>query len=185
LGQYSRTRPFKFSFAPRCWGLLVSVKYRDTAARVTKSGSVANAARQRSGRHHRHRRHGFGRFFAWATATFKLQERRGPIHRTYTSALVCEFDKEVESGLGKLSEVKRLLSVALAEAYGWKYESSLFRLAFNVDPTAIPHLRNTTFILERRVQYQYSENRYFSAAPLKTAQHISLLETIERELLAK
>src|SRR5262245_1582787 len=32
-------------------------------------------------------------FFEWATATFKLQERRGPIRRTYTSGIVCEFDR--------------------------------------------------------------------------------------------
>jgi hypothetical protein len=120
----------------------------------------------------------------WATDKFKLKERLAPIHRTYTSGLVCIFDKSVESGLGKLTTICDLLSKACNDLYGWKYKYNLNRLAFNVDPTEIPHLRSTNFILERRLQVPYSENRYFSIAPLKTEAHIELLETIERELLS-
>ena len=122
-------------------------------------------------------------FLKWATDTFKLQERLSPVRRTYTSALVCIFEKSVEFGLGKLSTVCDLLSKALSDAYGWKYQYNLNRLAFTVDPMAIPHLRSTNFIIERRLQVPYSENRYFSIAPLKTEEHVKLLETIERELL--
>lgn len=122
-------------------------------------------------------------FLKWATDTFKLQERIGPVRRTYTSSLVCIFEKTVESGLGNLSRVCDLVSRALNDSYGWKYQYNLNRLAFNVDPKDIPHLRITNFVLERRLQSPYSENRYFSIAPLNTEKHIQLLETIERELL--
>lgn len=124
-------------------------------------------------------------FISWATATFGLQPRTTSIKRTYTSALVCNFDKDVESGLGPLARACDLFSRALKESYGWDYSAKLNRLAFNVDPKDIPHLRNTNFILERRLQNPngYSENRYFSIASLKTEAHVRLLETIERELL--
>jgi len=123
-------------------------------------------------------------FRKWATAVFKLQEPISLVRRTYTSALVCDFDKLVESGLGKLSRTTELLFRALNDAYGWDYKFNLNRLAFNVDPKDIPHLRSTNFILERRVQVSYEQNRYFSIAPLTTEAHIKLLETIEQELLA-
>ena len=123
-------------------------------------------------------------FRVWATAVFKLQEPISLVRRTFTSALVCDFDKSIESGLGKLSCTADLLSRALNDAYGWDYKYNLNRLAFNVDPKNIPHLRATNFILERRVQVSYEQNRYFSIAPLTTAAHIKLLETIEHELLA-
>ncbi len=119
----------------------------------------------------------------WAVEAFKLKERITPAHRTYTSSLVCIFDKSVESGLGKLTAISDLLSKAYNDSYGWKYKFDLNRLAFNVDPKDIPHLRSTNFVLERRIQVAYSENRYFSIAPLKTEDHVALLETIERELL--
>jgi hypothetical protein len=122
--------------------------------------------------------------FQWTRDEFKLKERTTPIHRTYTSGIVCTFDKSVESGLGKLAAISELLSKAYFDSYGWKYRFDLQRLAFNVDPKDIPHLRSTNFILERRVGTPYSENRYFSIAPLRTEDHIALLETIERELLA-
>jgi hypothetical protein len=122
-------------------------------------------------------------FMQWAADTFGLQERTSPIQRTYTSALVCIFDKAIEAGLGKLSGICELLSRALNASYGWDYQFSLSRLAFNVDPKAIPTLRATNFILERRVQADYSENRYFSIAPLKTDEHIDLLRRLEDELL--
>jgi hypothetical protein len=118
-------------------------------------------------------------FLAWATTTFKLRERQSPIRRTYTSAFICKFDKEIESGLGKLDQVRKLLSKALNTAYGWDYEYNLNRLNFMVDPMSIPHLRNTNFVMERRLQFPYSENRYYCIAPLSTEAHTHLLEDIE------
>lgn len=107
-------------------------------------------------------------FITWSTEAFKLQERKSPVRRTYTSALVCSFEKTVKSGLGKLSQVCDLLSKSLKNAYGWEYHYNLNRLAFNVDPGSIPHLRGTNFVIERRVQVPYSDNRYYSVAPLTT-----------------
>lgn len=118
-------------------------------------------------------------FLAWSTETFKLRERQSPMRRTYTSAFVCTFGKAIESGLGKLDQIRRLLSEALNSAYGWEYEYNLNRLGFMVDPLAIPHLRNTNFVMERRLQFSYSENRYYCIAPLPTEAHERLLETLE------
>jgi hypothetical protein len=123
-------------------------------------------------------------FSQWATDTFGLQQRSSPFRRTYTSALVCIFDKAVESGLGKLAGLTKLFSQSLREAYGWDYKYDLFRLGFNVDPKTIPHLRSTNFLFERRGQANYAENRYYCVAPLRTDDHIQLLEKIETEFLS-
>lgn len=124
-------------------------------------------------------------FVAWATETFNFQPRTSPVRRTYTSALVCTFNKDIEAGFEFIGRACALFSTALNETYGWDYPVKLNRLSFNVDPKAVPHLRNTNFILERRLQNpnDYSENRYFTTAALKTERHVRLLETIERELL--
>jgi hypothetical protein len=123
-------------------------------------------------------------FFAWATETFKLRERQSPPHRTYTSVIVVEFANAVEAALGKLARIRKMLSKSMKNAYGWDYEFNLQRLAFAVDQTTIPQLRSTQFYIERKLGVPYSENRYYSMAPLKTEEHILLLAAIETELLA-
>jgi hypothetical protein len=123
-------------------------------------------------------------FFAWATETFKLRERQQPALRTYTSAVVIEFEKEIEPALGKMAEVCGLLSDALKSSYGWEYTYNASRLTFSVDPLAIPPYRGTTFMLERRVQTPYSENRFYSAASLRTQDHLKLLQAIETNFLS-
>jgi hypothetical protein len=119
-------------------------------------------------------------FLAWATETFKLRERISPPHRTYTSAVVVAFETAVEPALGKLAQVCELLSRSLKAAYGWDYHYNLLRFGFSVDPRTIPHLRNTAFTIERRVNAPYEENRYYSFAPLQTEEHLRVLEQIER-----
>lgn len=122
-------------------------------------------------------------FIAWATAEFKLKERQSPSSRTYTSAVVIKFEKDLEPALGKMAKVRTLLSDALKSNHGWDYTYSTSRLMFSVDPQSMPPYRNTNFILEKRAQVPFSENRYFSAAPFRTEEHLRLLETIEKELL--
>ncbi len=126
-------------------------------------------------------------FVEWATVSFGLSERTTPQRRTYTNAIVCVFDKSLETGLGALGRTCGLLSQAMKDAYGWEHEFNLFRLGFNVDPKTAPNLRATNFVLERRIltPNTYSENRYYSIAPLPTVAHERLLETIERDLLSK
>lgn len=41
----------------------------------------------------------------------------------------------------------------------------------------------SSFSIERREQTRHSENKYFSAAPLETAQHLQLLEEFEKDML--
>lgn len=123
-------------------------------------------------------------FFAWATNTFKLRERQNQVQRTYTSAVIIEFAKEIEPALGKLEKVVGMLSAALKDSYGWDYKYNVSRLAYSVDPEEIPHLRNTQFVLERRINVNYSENRYYSIAPIRTRDHLKLLTAIETELLS-
>jgi hypothetical protein len=123
-------------------------------------------------------------FFKWAGETFKLRERQTPAQRTYTSVIVFDFDKAIEPILGKLLGITGMLSESLRAAYGWEYEYGLQRLAYQVDPTAVKLLRNTLFFIERRLNVAFSENRYYSGAPLRTEQHMALLAAIEQELFA-
>jgi hypothetical protein len=120
----------------------------------------------------------------WAKEKFGVRERHTPMRRTFVSSIVFELDKDFEEAFDRLSKLTQLMSSSLELAYGWKYEYNLQRLSFAVDPLQIPHLRNTHFYIERKVQVSYSANRYWSGAPLTTERHTKLLEAIETELFS-
>jgi hypothetical protein len=123
-------------------------------------------------------------FSTWASETFGIRERQSPMSRTFVSSIVFEFDEDIEKAFGKLSKLAQLMASCLESAYAWKYEYNLQRLSISVDPLQIPHLRNTQFFIERRLQVPYSTNRYWSGAPLTTGQHTKFLEALETELLS-
>jgi len=119
-------------------------------------------------------------FFKWAIGAFNVREPRSSAARTYASVIIYE----TEATFDIVPRIANLISRYLRSAYNWDYKCDLHRIDFQVDPTTIPHLRNTQFFIERRALTPFSKNRYYSGAPLKTKEHVSLLEAIESELRA-
>jgi hypothetical protein len=61
----------------------------------------------------------------------------------------------------------------------------LSRLDFEVDKTVIAgQLTVPKFVLERRAAVSFTQERYFSAAPMHTRDHLAVLEQIERAAAA-
>jgi hypothetical protein len=101
--------------------------------------------------------------------------------RQYVSNVIVRFERNVEDSIGVLGEIQKILTPALQAATGiTNQEPKLERIGFAFDPTLIPASKEqlTSFNLERRLQHPYSENRYFSGAPLRTGDHIRVLEQI-------
>jgi hypothetical protein len=117
-----------------------------------------------------------GDLLNWAKDEFPLRERATPARRTYTNVAIVEFERNVERGLGKLAAIGNLLAESLHSAYGWDYEYNVHRIAFSVDPLCIPQFRNTQFFIERRLKNPYSENRYYSGAPMQTERELWIRE---------
>jgi len=120
---------------------------------------------------------------SWTTVSFGLKERRTIIPPRFTSLVNIEFEAPVEPSIDRLMAITKCIAASFNRAYGSSVEINLLRLAFNADPLSVPNLVNTQFFIERRIQRPYSENRYQSGAPLRTEDHIGLLESIEDALL--
>ncbi len=103
--------------------------------------------------------------------------------RIYTSNLVVEFDLLPKVLLDRIFRLSDKLREALNDQYGWDHPTSLHRLAFSSDPSAIPAHRNTLFAIERRANIPFHQNWFWSAAPLPILKHIRLLEAVEREFI--
>jgi len=118
----------------------------------------------------------------WTKNQFEVRDRLTEIPRTYSSLVTVEFDRAIEPTLRGVEAFVKNLELALKKAYGWNLETKILRLGINADPQSVPPLRNTQFFIERRIGRPYSENRYQSGAPLRTKEHVVLLQNIETQL---
>jgi hypothetical protein len=101
--------------------------------------------------------------------------------RQYVSNCLVQFEKAIEEHVKVLRDIQKILSPALKSATGINEEPQIERLGFSFDPTLIPASKAqamTGFVIERRVEHAYSENRYVSGAPLRTKDLIRVMEQI-------
>ncbi|MEX2304505.1 MAG: hypothetical protein WD733_26420 [Bryobacterales bacterium] len=97
--------------------------------------------------------------------------------KQYASEIVTHFDKQL--AIPAFDRVCQLLS---RFAYSSTLHFATGGLVFDTDPT-MPG-RQAPFRFERRVGASLSENLYYSHGPLKTNDHIAVLEAIEEALPA-
>src|ERR1019366_7101267 len=81
------------------------------------------------------------------------------------------------------------LVTGLVRGYGFTacpdYEPSSFILFFDNSKFTNPPTFAGSFLVDRRAGAGYEENRYYSQAPLRTADHIALLNELEKLLMKK
>ena len=115
----------------------------------------------------------------WLIKTFGVRRPQTTFQRNYQSHLVVEFDGR--SAIHRFEMVAKIMGAAFNAAHPLlKGEFDVQRLAFAIDPALVPPHTTTGFIFERRGQALYSLNRYFCMAPLRTEDHVRLLEEIEK-----
>ena len=100
--------------------------------------------------------------------------------KSYVSNVVVEFDKGLEEHLHVIARMEEEINASRPGKPSFKIK----RIGFggeNSAPLTDPLLavEATEFLIERRASRPFSDNRYFSSAPLRTADHIQALERIE------
>lgn len=104
--------------------------------------------------------------------------------RQFVSSVIVDFDRSIDRSFDMLKAFNRSFSEALYAAYGYSLDPSIRRIAFACDPLNLPPQAVAEFTLERRAGVPFSQNRYFSAAPLPTKVHLDLLQSFEKLLIA-
>lgn len=101
----------------------------------------------------------------------------------FQSQIVVEFDRPPERLLKSLKEIATAIAEPLSEIYGTEIPMEFARLDFDFDkltaPTATPIATVHRFIIERRLGVPFNKQRFFCAAPMRTQNHIEVLEKIE------
>src|SRR5260221_3228760 len=109
---------------------------------------------------------------------FRLRDAE--VQRFYVSALVVKFERNFEDYIAPLHKIKNIVQSATGRVDG----IALKRLALGPEGDAGPFVsidpvEYTDFILERRSGSPFSDNRYFTVAPVSTESNLEMLQHIE------
>jgi hypothetical protein len=124
--------------------------------------------------------------FGWAQKELKLKRADQTGIRVYSSSLVVQFENDANGLLAKHKEVVGLISSALRKTYKFSLSAGMARIGIRPDPEELsPRMAGliVEFSLERRVFAPYSEQKFYSTAPLPTKDHIELLNRLEQAVL--
>lgn len=118
----------------------------------------------------------------WATTKFKLNYKPGDIrHFAYVSSLTFYSDAPLLVPTTPISNLADRTSRIVSEIWGEDIQYYGLNIGVGHDPLARKY-GMASFYITRRAETRFSENKYFSEAPLPTADHLRLLEEYEREV---
>jgi hypothetical protein len=112
---------------------------------------------------------------AWTkfSELFKMPSHQSILkRRLYISQVFVNTDKDLQLLNPKLSPICEYLS--------GEHQNRVFRLGgISFWPDQTVKFNPISFTFERTINVPFSENRYYSAAPLQTDQHLDLLDKLE------
>jgi hypothetical protein len=105
-----------------------------------------------------------------------------PRDKLYESAVTFYSDKELLKPLAALNNISRSISNKLNATTGAAIDYYPFGIGLSADHAKIPSLKPIPFRIERREGVDFGANIYFSAAPLKTDDHIEIINEWEKSV---
>ncbi|MGC2111095.1 MAG: hypothetical protein WA655_16385 [Candidatus Korobacteraceae bacterium] len=81
------------------------------------------------------------------------------------------------------NKLEQSLSRIIQERTGLNLVHQPTRLDFDFDRTVAQQLPIAMFTIQRRAVTPFSENKYFTEAPLRSEEHVALIEEFERDVL--
>lgn len=117
----------------------------------------------------------------WMESAFGLKRvETHDINRAYESGLLVRSEAKLLGALEALAPIQEMIAKSVKAAMGLEAKLEPFGIAFAVDQTLIAGMKPNPFRLERRAGVGFDTNYYVSQAPMRTVDHIKLLERLEK-----
>jgi hypothetical protein len=117
----------------------------------------------------------------WAISQFKLPVRQGST-KVYFSQIEVQATADLGKAISTFSSIGDAIVKSL-NSYGQKPQSfQLSGIKLHTDISSAPPPAPPEFVFERRSGQPYQSLKYFSTAPLKTKDHLAILERLEKSL---
>ncbi len=122
----------------------------------------------------------------WAASEFGLAYRPGMIKRKgYVSNLTFYSEIPLLSGLNDaISKLSARIGDATSQVVGHPLSFETVGITINHEWPQVAGRPIAAFTINRRIETPFSENKYFSEAPLPTDLHLTLLQDLENDLSA-
>ena len=102
------------------------------------------------------------------------------VNKMYESTLLVETDQKIFKPLDEFAGIARLIESALHDSSGLEMQYHNFGLSLSADQSQNPFLKPIPFRFERKEGIEFSRHQFFTTAPLKTKQHLNILEQLEQ-----
>lgn len=118
----------------------------------------------------------------WTAAKFDLNYKPEMIeHFGYVSGVTFYSDVPILEVNPALTKLATATEKAVSDIWKEPFHYETINITIGHDPLARKY-GVASFVLTRRAEAKFSENKYYSEAPLPTDMHISLLEEFEAEI---
>ena len=119
-------------------------------------------------------------FLDWAEIEFNLQYfDNDPVRIGYNSQVEIQLDSKFFENFSFLSSLQSKIGNIL-KSYNYQVcEFSCTGFSMHYDNSIKHIVLPSVFQVERKIGYDFEENIFFSQAPMKTADHLKLLEMVE------
>jgi hypothetical protein len=122
---------------------------------------------------------------SWVREQFGFRNISSRVRRLYASTIVVDFETPLSRILSGYEIISKLITsrtvTIMPEMPEPTQPMQFSRIDFEVDRTTmIGQLAVPKFVLERRSGVSFSQERYFSIAPMHTTDHVAVIEQIEK-----
>ncbi len=102
------------------------------------------------------------------------------IGRIYESTLLVQTNHDVFKPLSTFFELRGMIENMLHDSTNLRIPYQDFGIAFSANQAGNPVLKPIPFRFERKEGIDFSHHQFFTVAPLKTKQHLKILERLEQ-----
>lgn len=118
---------------------------------------------------------------SWVRSEFGFRDIASGVRRLYSSTIVVDFDTSPLMLLRSFESIVELISSRTITIVPGRQPMKFARLDFEIDKKELPgQAAGSKFVIERRANIGFEQERYFSSAPMTTSHHVQTLEEIER-----
>jgi hypothetical protein len=119
---------------------------------------------------------------SWVRTEFGFREISSPTRKLYSNSVVVDFENSPSRLVRQFKQIADFISDRTVTLTSDRKQMNFARLDFEIDKMTLGggQVATSKFTLERRAGVGFEQERYFSSAPMTTADHIETLEQIER-----
>jgi hypothetical protein len=120
----------------------------------------------------------------WMISEKKFRDFTIAPTKRFVSQVVTEFDTPLCKLINGFDDLTRLVSEKLNAIYDAQIKLGFARVDFEFDRlSGKSSLIIPRFIIDRRVNIEFSRERYYCSAPLRTKDHVEVLQQIESAII--